>query len=142
MTWACEECGWEWPYRGEEAWAWAECDSCGGRLVEQEDRIEQLRGRGADRGRRGELAVPVLHPGQLMTRYLRQSTTARSSGAVVELYDTEDPLSVFDPEGGRWVTICSHGLLVNHETLATARLFASAPETWCEECAEAAEARV
>ncbi len=36
MTWACEECGWEWPYRGEEAWAWAECDSCGGRLVEQD----------------------------------------------------------------------------------------------------------
>ncbi len=37
MTWVCEECGWEWPYRGEEAWAWAECDSCGGRLVEQDD---------------------------------------------------------------------------------------------------------
>ena len=77
-----------------------------------------------------------------MSTYLRQQTTARSSGAVVELYDTSHPHNTFDAVGGRWVTICSHGLLVNHETLATARLFASAPETWCEECAEAAEARV
>jgi len=42
MTWACEECGWEWPYRGEEAWAWAECDSCGGRLVEQDDQDDRM----------------------------------------------------------------------------------------------------
>ncbi len=76
-----------------------------------------------------------------MTAYLRQTTTARSSGAVVELYDTEDPLSVFDPEGGRWVTICSHGSLVNHPTLALARSFASAPETWCGECADAVEVK-
>ena len=104
-------------------------------------RHERRRSRGRSRPtwRAGSSCPP---PGAADDRYLRQSTTARSSGAVVELYDTEDPLSVFDPEGGRWVTICSHGLLVNHETLATARLFASAPETWCEECAEAAEARV
>ncbi len=76
-----------------------------------------------------------------MTAYLRQQTTARSSGAVVELYDTDDPLSVFDPDGGRWVTICEHGYLVNHETLATARSFASAPEQWCEECADIVHAK-
>jgi hypothetical protein len=75
-----------------------------------------------------------------VTAYLRQQTTARSSGAVVELYDTSHPHNVFDPDGGRWVTICSHGSLVNHHTLATARSFASAPECWCEECEAAKEA--
>ena len=70
----------------------------------------------------------------MSTTYLRQTTKARSTGTEVEVYDTDDPLSVFDPEGGRWVTICEHGSLVNHETLATARSFASAPEVWCEEC--------
>lgn len=69
-----------------------------------------------------------------MSVYLRQATKARSSGAVVELYDTTQPENVFDPDGGRWVTICEHGSLVNHETLATARSFAAAPEVWCEEC--------
>lgn len=70
----------------------------------------------------------------MSTSYLRQSTKARSTGTEVEVYDTDDPLSVFDPDGGRWVTICEHGSLVNHPTLATARSFASAPEVWCEEC--------
>jgi hypothetical protein len=76
-----------------------------------------------------------------VTTYLRQTTKARSSGAVVELYDTDDPLSVFDPEGGRWVTICEHGSLVNHPTLALARSFASAPEMWCEECTAARDTK-
>ena len=57
-----------------------------------------------------------------MTAYLRQTTTARSSGAVVELYDTHHPHNVFDSSSGRWVTICSHGSLVNHATLALARV--------------------
>lgn len=76
-----------------------------------------------------------------MTAYLRQTTTARSSGAVVELYDTHHPHNVFDSSSGRWVTICSHGSLVNHATLALARLFAPAPEQWCEECADAVEVK-
>jgi hypothetical protein len=69
-------------------------------------------------------------------RALRQRTTARSTGTAVEIYDTTHPENVFDPDGGRWVTICQHGSLVNHPTLATARSFASAPEVWCEACHE------
>ena len=76
-----------------------------------------------------------------MTTYHRQSTKARSSGAVVDIYDTSHPHNVFDPEGGRWVTICEHGSLVNHETLATARYFAPSPESWCEECADIVHAK-
>lgn len=69
-----------------------------------------------------------------MTTYLRQATRARSTGVVVELFDTTQPENVFDPDGGRWVTICEHGSLVNHDTLAHARYFAPAPEAWCEAC--------
>jgi hypothetical protein len=66
--------------------------------------------------------------------YLRKRSRARSSGAVVELFDTAQPENVFDPDGGRWVTICEHGSLVNHRSLTTARDFMSAPECWCEVC--------
>jgi hypothetical protein len=76
-----------------------------------------------------------------VSRYLRQHRTARSSGVAVELYDTAQPENVFDPGGGRWVTICEHGSLVNHEHLDTARSFASAPEVWCDECTKAAAER-
>lgn len=69
-----------------------------------------------------------------MSAYLRQSTKARSTGTEVEVYDTRHPDNVFDTEGGRWVTICEHGSLVNHDTLALARWFASAPDVWCEDC--------
>lgn len=69
-----------------------------------------------------------------MTAYLRQRRTARSTGTVVEVYDAEHPGSVFDASEGRWVTICEHGSMVAHSTLALARWFAPVPEEWCEEC--------
>lgn len=71
-----------------------------------------------------------------MNRYLRQRHTARITGTVVELYDAEHPDSVFDKTGGRWVTICEHGCLVNHDTLSLARCHASDPGQWCDECEE------
>lgn len=61
---------------------------------------------------------------------------ARSTGTVVGLYDTTKT-SQFDPDGGRWATLCEdHSSIVNHETRKTAERFMSAPEEWCEECSE------
>jgi hypothetical protein len=67
-------------------------------------------------------------------RYLRARSRSRSCGTVVELYDTRQPENVFDPDGGRWVTICEHGYLANHDLLANAKGFMAEPNAWCEEC--------
>jgi hypothetical protein len=53
---------------------------------------------------------------------------------MIEIIDTRKE-TVFDPDGGRWVTYCrQHKQLVNHETRALARDWARAPEEWCEAC--------
>lgn len=67
------------------------------------------------------------------TTYIRRTTSTRDGDVVV--YDAEHPESVFDTAGGRWVTVCPHGLLANHPTLALAKDFADDPGVWCETCA-------
>lgn len=71
-----------------------------------------------------------------MTYYMRERRTARATGTGVALYDTSHPSNVFDPSGGRWVTICEHGRLCNHRTLTLARHHMAAPDGWCDECAK------
>lgn len=66
--------------------------------------------------------------------YLRVQQRSRITGTLVSIYDSSHPDNVFDPDGGRWVTVCEdHGTLVNHRTLALAK--AHLPHAvWCEEC--------
>lgn len=69
-----------------------------------------------------------------MGRYVRQRRRSQHTGATVTLYDTQAPENIFDPAGGRWVTVCEdHGAICNHETLALARAHAPHCE-WCEPC--------
>lgn len=69
-----------------------------------------------------------------------QRRRARSSGTTVEIIDTDEE-TTFDSAGGRWVTICEHGYLCNHQTRVLAGSFAAAPEEWCELCDRAANQR-
>jgi len=78
---------------------------------------------------------------ELMRRYLRQARRARSTGTMVELYDTQVPqVNTFDCSGGRWVTICEHGSVMNHRMLNEARSAAAEPDQWCDECRAAQQA--
>jgi hypothetical protein len=76
------------------------------------------------------LEWPHKRPGS----YVRQSAKRHATGTVVTIYDTNHPRNVFDPAGGRWVTVCEdHGSICNHETLALAKAHAPYAE-WCEPC--------
>lgn len=58
---------------------------------------------------------------------------AQTTRTLVGLYEAEP--AGLDPEGGRWATVCeAHGIIVNHETKATARSWLSHPEEWCSGC--------
>lgn len=65
---------------------------------------------------------------------LRQCRRARSTGAIISVYDGEE--AGMDTCGGRWQTVCeTHGgQICSHLTLRTALGFASCPEEWCEFC--------
>lgn len=66
--------------------------------------------------------------------YVRQSRRSRSTGTRVTLYDTNHQENIFDPAGGRWVTVCEdHGAICNHQTLQLA-LDHMPYVQWCEEC--------
>lgn len=63
-----------------------------------------------------------------------QRTLNREYDVWVSIYDATR--SYFDPEGGRYVTVCDkHGSICNHETLYDAKRHAPGLE-WCEECQE------
>ena len=65
----------------------------------------------------------------------RSASIARSTGTLVLVLDGEP--AGLDTEGGRWQTICDdHGGICSHDTLALASSFASAPEQFCESCAD------
>lgn len=69
-----------------------------------------------------------------MGSYVRQDRIARRTGTRVCLFDTRSPENIFDPAGGRWVTVCmDHGAICNHETLYAARAHSTEVD-WCEEC--------
>ena len=41
----------------------------------------------------------------------------------------------WDPDGGRWYTLCEdHAQIINHDTLALAREWATTPTMWCATC--------
>jgi hypothetical protein len=62
-----------------------------------------------------------------------QLRKAKSTGTMVGVYNCEQ--ADLDTDDGSWATVCEdHGSIVNHDTLATARSHASAPEGWCDEC--------
>jgi hypothetical protein len=67
----------------------------------------------------------------------RQASFARSTGTLVVVCDDREQGLESDPTVGRWVTICDdHDSCVFHLTLAVAIQHASAPEGWCDSCAE------
>lgn len=69
------------------------------------------------------------------------ASRARSSGTVVGLYDTTKTTQ-FDPDGGRWATVCEdHSTIVNHETRRLAESFMACPEEWCQDCTEIVAAK-
>lgn len=69
------------------------------------------------------------------------ASRARSSGTIVGLYDVRKT-DQFDPDGGRWVTICeNHSTIVNHLTRKLAEAFMASPEAWCEDCQEKIDAK-
>lgn len=69
-----------------------------------------------------------------MGNYVRQDRVSRLTGTRVTIYDTQHPDNIFDPAGGRWVTVCEdHHTLCNHATLAQARGHATVVD-WCEPC--------
>jgi bifunctional non-homologous end joining protein LigD len=77
-----------------------------------------------------------------VTRYVRQRRRSRALGVEVTVYDAAHPDSVFSADdGGRWITMCEHGLFVQHDTLKLARHHAPAPDGWCGTCQEIAEAK-
>lgn len=58
---------------------------------------------------------------------------SRRTGTTVVLFDTTKT-DEFDPEGGRWVTICEeHSTVCNHETRKLAEYHMPVVD-WCEEC--------
>lgn len=66
----------------------------------------------------------------------RYRTHARSTGALVVVVDANE--WELDP-CGPWTTFCdTHGNLVTHDTLRTAKYFAAAPEEWCDDCRQLA----
>lgn len=68
---------------------------------------------------------------------IRKRARAQSTGYIVTLYDTSHPDSVFDPNGGRWVTVCEeHHTVCNHTSIETALRFTATPELWCEACGD------
>lgn len=68
-----------------------------------------------------------------------QESRSRLTGSEVGLYEAEP--AGYDPEGGRWVTVChTHGTICNHETLVVARYHLPMCE-WCEDCMELLEAK-
>lgn len=66
----------------------------------------------------------------------------RDRGILTALYNGhEQGISTPGDGEGPWVTSCeTHGAIVAHETIATARSFLSHPANWCEAC-QAREAR-
>lgn len=80
-------------------------------------------------------SVAEFTPKRLMP-YIRQQRHCRKTGVMVSIYDARHPDSVFDRDGGRWVTFCEdHGRLVNHDTLRLARSHAADSTGWCGVCA-------
>ncbi len=70
-----------------------------------------------------------------MGAYLRREARARSTGAMVEVFDTAHEANVFDSDAGRWVTYCvTHDRICNHRALSDALYYSSHPEVWCEVC--------
>lgn len=66
----------------------------------------------------------------------RQSHRARSTGAVVTVYDAAAQ-DLDDPDCGRWLIICeNHGCILYMETLRDAREIAVRPEIFCDDCRE------
>jgi hypothetical protein len=60
---------------------------------------------------------------------------ARRTGTLVTVCHGEDEgLDVTDD--GPWYTICEHGTIISHTSLALARSHAPEPDAWCEECAD------
>lgn len=61
----------------------------------------------------------------------------RKTKATIAVYDSWHRDSVFDRDGGRWVTYCeTHDRICNHATLALARSFLREPEQFCEKCGD------
>lgn len=66
----------------------------------------------------------------------RRHTVARSTGALVVLVDAAAQ-GISPEDGGRWALICDeHASLLQDDRQATLVSFMSAPEDWCEGCAE------
>jgi hypothetical protein len=61
---------------------------------------------------------------------------ARTTRTIVGVYNSVQSGMENDPSIP-WLTVCEeHGEVVGHCTLAIAREWASAPDTWCEDCQE------
>lgn len=64
---------------------------------------------------------------------VRQTSFARSTGALVTVYD--GIAQGMDTDGGRWQIVCEdHGAIVSVGRLRDARTWAACPEGFCEDC--------
>lgn len=61
----------------------------------------------------------------------------RTGTEVTVCHGADEGLDTSDPAGA-WYTICEHGTLIAHATLALARSHAPEPDQWCEECSATA----
>lgn len=74
---------------------------------------------------------------------LRHRAKARTTGGVVEVWDTshaESPVIADQVKGHRWAMRCEHGTVVGRRTLDEATDDVRDPRLWCVDCATPAGA--
>lgn len=68
---------------------------------------------------------------------LRHRAKARTTGGLVEVWDTSEPDSPITPEqvrGHRWAMRCEHGTVVGRRTQDEAMDDVRDPRLWCVDC--------
>jgi len=70
---------------------------------------------------------------------LRHRSKSRTTGRIVEVYDTHHTETTIYPEqagGHRWAMRCEHGTIIGRRTLDLAIEDVSDPRLWCTRCVE------